>query len=182
MINLLPSETKKLLKSSRTNLLLLKYLFILLFAGVFIAVAYFAANLNLDNIKRMDTPISNGSSSSPSTETSAQIEQAITDLTNADNIINQQTPFSKILFALAKMVPSNVVLSSFIVDSNSVNTSLNIKLRAKSQDDVTKLNRNFQDTSVFSDYQLVSNNPSTLDPTYPIDLTVSVRINKAGLK
>lgn len=182
MINLLPTDFKKQLRASRTNLIMAKYIIVLIIAIVFLGAGCLAVNMNLDNIKKMYDNDSRPVTTSSPANYSARIEEAREHLANSIEIINQQVSYNKILLALAETLPNGVIVSSLVIDSNIISLPVTIKLRAQSQDSVASLNSRFQSSSSFRNYQLLSSNNTSIDPDYPIDLTISVSINKESVK
>jgi Tfp pilus assembly protein PilN len=104
------------------------------------------------------------------------------NLATAKNILNQQISYSNIIMGLAQVLPSGVVLDGTLsLSKDTINVPIVIKMRAKTTDDIAKLKANFQESSIFTNYNLQSmtSNPNDLTG-YPVAVTIGITINKSA--
>ncbi len=180
MINLLPNEFKRQSKAARTNAILLNNLIILLFASGFIAIICFSTCLMLNNIKNMAAKVEN--STTPYTMAKSKIDAINTNLSGANSILNNFTPYSSILTGIGSVLPTGVIIESISLSNASINSPVNITLKAKSNDVVEQLNQNFSGSSLFSGYSPPTNiSTDPADKTgYPIIMNITVTINRTS--
>jgi Tfp pilus assembly protein PilN len=186
MINLLPDETKKSIRAARTNTALVRYIIFTGFAIVFLALACTTSYLILDNSKTAaENAVTNiktkNSSYSPVTN---QANELISNLAIAKNILNQQISYSTIITGIAAVLPSGVVLEAPLTLTNdTIGAPMTLKAHARTSSDETTLKANFQQSPLFSGYNLQSLTNNLAGSTdYPFLISFSITINKAAAK
>lgn len=181
MINLLPSETKKQLRAARNNTTLVRYVFTIFFATLFLGLLIAGSYYILQSSKNVaDTAINNVQSGSgsytPSTQKEAEFKS---DLQIAKNIIDQQVSYSLILEEIAKILPSGTILQSPLeLSKDSFNSQMTLKAYTKESTDGA-IKTAFESSSVFTRYSLQSLNQSSDFANYPNLVTFSININGA---
>lgn len=184
MINLLPKETTRQIKAGHHNVFLMKSITIIGSITIFLALASAGSYIYLLNAKQF-AENSTGSSAVESAYQKAKIEaDAInTNITNSQNILAQKISYSKLVMELAKNIPAQMTLSNLTVDETSINQSLTLKIYAKSSANANQLQQNFNSSSVFTNYNVVSTTENQTDiPGYPTAITVTVNVNKGSIK
>jgi hypothetical protein len=186
MINLLPDETKKLIRAARTNTALVRYVIFTGFAVVFLALACMTSYLILDNSKTSaENAVTNiktkNSSYSPVTK---QANELIANLAIAKSILDQQISYSTIIAEIAAALPPGVVLESPLTLTNdTIGTPMALKAHARTSSDETTLKENFQRSPLFSGYSLQSLTNNLAGSTdYPLLINFSITINKAAVR
>lgn len=168
MINLLPIENQKEIKSRRVNLILFKYLITLGASAAFLLIASLSTGIFLDianNIKEDPTLDNNsGQSSSVSIETRAQ---------NANAILSQQKSYSKLLLGLSNAMPEGVVLKSININKTSIDSNVSAEFLVDKSVAIEKLKNDLENSD------LITN--ATLDQSENI-VTALMSINQEALR
>lgn len=180
MINLLPYETKNQLKAAHTNGVLIKYLLIVGFAGLFLVVTCGASYLILESLRP------NASANSIQTNSSADHDQAVAKVASINNsfrtaktILGSQVPYSDILVDIAKSLPNGTIIDKLDINSNTINSGLSLKIYAKSSDISTQIKESFQKSTLLSNFNIQSVETSQSNPSgYPVTINATVNIKK----
>lgn len=188
MINLLPYEHKNEIRAGRTNVLLVRYIAILICAAVVLSGLLVGSYVVLNNTKAIaEVKVAeNKQRMSAFGATQVQSDSFRSDLTTAKTILDGNISFSKLIYKIAAIVPPGVVLDNLALDPATFGSSVALTASAKSFDDATKLRDAFSNNDqVFSDVTLQTirnpENASSSDP-YPVKVTLSVVINKGALQ
>lgn len=188
MINLLPPTHKEEIRAGRTNVLLVRYIAILLCAAVVLGGLLVGAYIVLNSTKSIaeEKVAENVARTSAFQNTRAQSDAFRSDLATAKTIMDGKISFSKLIYEIAAIVPPNVVLDNLTLDPQTFGSSIDLTASAKSFDDATKLRDAFSNNNqVFTDVSLQTirnpESPTTDDP-YPVKVTLSVVINKGALQ
>lgn len=188
MINLLPYEHKDEIRAGRTNVLLVRYIAILLGAAVVLGGLLGAAYVVLNNTKATaEAEVSeNQQRTSGYQSVRAQSESFRADLATAKSILDDNISYSKLIYKIAAIVPPGVVLDNLALDPSTFGSSVDLTASAKSFDDATKLRDAFSNNDqVFSNVtlQAIRNSEATSgENAYPVKVTLSVVINKGALQ
>lgn len=175
MINLLPYDTKKQTRAARMNVLILRYIFILLLSAAFLLLSCAVVYSSLKNNKITSTGIVNNTSSN----TQAQASSSGTDIETAKNILDGQVSYSDVISGIATALPTGTVLDSLSLNNNSFGKTTNLKILSRSADNETKLKENFNNSTLFSNYKLDSTSPNQNNSSgYPYTINISITINK----
>lgn len=183
MINLLPYETKKQLKASRSNAIWLRFLIILCVAMAFLLGACAVTAFLLQSGRDINNALtSNPNLTSETIEINRQADDALTNLNFAKTIFNEQISYSYLLTSLDSILPDGAVLGGFSVDNNSINNELTLLIKASSADQTSVIASGFKNSPVFSSYTLISAKQDGTDQYHPTTITIKVKINKEALK
>ncbi|MDN5275001.1 MAG: hypothetical protein JWP06_902 [Candidatus Saccharibacteria bacterium] len=186
MINLLPHEEQRQLRAARTNVLLLRYNVLLLGAVIFIVIAVSITYLQLTNTKLLaQTAITdNNTKSSSFIPIKNQADQFRTNLATAKQILDREVTYTKVVLAIAKVLPSGVVLENLTLDSQTFGTSTTLVAHAKDSSRALALKESFQTSNLFSDvhFDSIANGDSTSNADYPVTINLNVTITKDAAK
>lgn len=184
MINLLPDDYRKELRAARSNVILLRYIGVLGLAGLFLAFTIFGSIflLNQTKISAEILISSNDTKADVYDSTKNQIDSLSGSLGEAKNILDQETPYSKILVNLAQLMPANTVIGKIALDASTINsTPVTITVYAKTTNDTVALKDRFQSSPLFSDvnFETISDSNSGVS-AYPVSATMTLKINRAA--
>jgi hypothetical protein len=185
MINLLPDETKAQIKAARANSSLIRLVFFLIFAVIFLGTACGASYLFLDNarVSAKNIILSNQTKTNSYSSVLAQANSLMANFTIARNIMDQQVSYSKIISGLASVMPQGVILDSLTLTKDTLSAPISLKLHAKNEAVTATLKSNIQKSPLFSGYILQTLSSSSNDvPSYPISFTVTLSINQGAIK
>lgn len=186
MINLLPYEHKSEIQAARTNVVLVRYIAILLIAAVVLAglviAAYFALNEAKDNAVQKESE--NAARLAQYQSIKARSDEFRADLTTAKMILDNSVSFSKLIYAIAGSLPSGVVLDDLSLNPATLGTSVTLNASAKTVGDATRLrDALLQKNQLYSNVQLQSLKSSesgSSSEAYPVKVIMSVTINKGA--
>lgn len=184
MINLLPHEEKRQLQAARTNTLLIRYNFIFLgviaFMGIAVGVTFIFLTNTKANAER--TLQENESKVGQYAAIDTEAKQFRKNLLTAKQILDNQTTYSKTILAIARLLPSGVVLQNLNLDAQTFGTPTSLVAQAKTYDDALALKESFEKSSLFSDVHFESIASGTSTDGYPIAVNLSVTIKKDAAK
>ena len=189
MINLLPDETKREIKAARTNVILLRYNFFTLAAlgllGLFCAAFY----LVLGNAQSSAASVTAKNQAKAQSYAKVRIaaDEYRTNLTIANQILNNSINYSSFVFKLSQLLPKGVVLDNLSLSPSIVTTQTSFTARTTSYDKATELKETFQKSPLFTNvyFQTLTDNGASgngQSTKYPITVTISVKINKVALE
>lgn len=185
MINLLPISLKKDIKAARANSVLVKYLTVLIFGAIFLAVISYGAFLILDSLKSSASNIiqDNTSKSAKYLELKSQVQQADNEISSASNIINQEVKYSKILTRLANIMPAGTVIDQVSLGNDIFLTKSSITFYASSANAAATLRNNLEKSTPNGLFQSVtlqslSGSDKSTVSGYNNTLTIDVIFNK----
>lgn len=186
MINLLPDAYKVEIRAGRVNVLLVRYIFLMLggvilisglLVGMYITLNVSAGNAS-NRLKENEARERNFA------QTKKEAEAFRSDLTIAKSILDHDVRYSNLIYKISSAVPKGVILDSLNVDSQSLGASIVLNASATSYDNALALKHKFETrTDLFSDvhFQDVSYNKDGGNPPYLYQTSLSVVINKDAL-
>ena len=184
MINLLPIEEKRQLQAARTNTLLIRYNIALLaavaFLGIAMAIVYFylgAAKASAEQIIS-----ENRARASEYSNVASQAEVFRSNLAIAKQILGNEITYSKVILAIAHLMPSETVLEKLSLDSETFGTPTVLVANAKSYQSALILKDSFQKSSLFSDVHFQSITADTGQSSYPYAVNLVVTFKKGVIK
>lgn len=185
MINLLPYDIKTQLKAARTNVLLIRYILFTIVAIAFLVVVCGGVYMIMDNSKKAaEQVITNKELQIPAEDLSVENEAAVlrANLANSRSILDREIRYSNVIIAIAKVLPSGVILENMTLSENTFNAPVNLKLLARDNNSALKIKDNFQSSPLFSNFTLNSLNQQGGIDGYPVTAEISVNISRsAGL-
>lgn len=188
MINLLPYEYKDEIRAARTNVILVRYIAILVLAAIVLGGLVFGAYLALNGTKASAElkAAENTARLSQFQQTKVRADSFRADLATAKTILDNNVSFSKLIYEIADTVPRGVVLDDLTLDPNTFGSSVSVNASAKTFNDASKLRDAFiANNQVFSNVQIQtirSSETNAAGDAYPVKIVMSVVINKGAIQ
>ncbi|MFZ1301676.1 MAG: PilN domain-containing protein [Candidatus Microsaccharimonas sp.] len=184
MINLLPTDKKAEIRAARTNVILVRYIVILIMALVFILGAMYVSYTVLGLTKKSaeDTIASNNIEADVYSSTKAQVTALSTSLAETRVILDQEIRYSKVFVNIGQLMPPGTVFEKLSLDDNAFNgTPINTKVYAKTSADVIALRQNFQSSPMFTgvNFQTVVETGGGIEG-YPVSVELTLTLNRAA--
>lgn len=186
MINLLPVDKKSEIRAARTNVILVRYITIILLALAFIFGAMYVTYtvLGLTKTSAEKTIASNDIKASIYSETKAQVDGLSASLAQTKLLLDQETRYSKIFVNIAQLMPPGTVFDKLVLDSNSFNgTPISTKVYAKTSADAVMLRQNFERSPMFTSatFQTMVETGSTVEG-YPVSVDMTFTLNRTAVR
>lgn len=184
MIDLLPPEEKRQLRAARSNTLLIRYNLLLLGAVAFLGLAFGVTYVYLRNTKNNaeQTITQNNAKVGSYAAVTTQAQEFRTNLAIAKQILNQEVTYTKVILAIAKLLPSGVILQNISLDSQTFGTETTLTAQAKDYASALALKDSFQQSPLFSDVHFESITTTGTSGRYPITVSLNVTIKKDAAK
>lgn len=187
MINLLPAEQKKEIRAARSNVLLLRYVILLLAAAAFLGVAmgttYVA--LGISKTAAQNTIQENQKRVADYAAVESEAATFRSNLATAQTILANEVVYSKVITSIANTLPSGVILTNLQLDSSTFGKPMTLTAQARNSEDAIKLKTAFESSSIFSDvhFQTVTTGGAGGETgAYPVTVTLEVTLNKSAIK
>ena len=175
MINLMPYDAKKQIRAARMNIILFRNIIILGFSVIFLSLACAVTYYFISSNKTETTMVGNGSS------IQKQADTIRTNLATAKNILDRQIIYNNVITGIAAALPTGTMLDSIILNDNSFGSSTNLTVLARSSSSEAKLKENFSNSTLFSNYKLVSNGANQkISTEYPFSIIINLTINRTS--
>lgn len=187
MINLLPEERKSEIRAGRTNVLLLRYIVILLSAVVVLGGLVGGSYVVLNSAQE-SAQVKVGENQarvSAYNDVKVQADAFRSDLATAKSVLDDDLSFTKLIYKIADAVPRNVVLDDLTLDPAMFGSPVTMNASAKTFDDASRLKNAFiNQHEIFTSVQLQSlqTDESSANSAYPVKVTLKVVMNKGALK
>ncbi len=181
MINLLSPDDRRQIAASRTNSLLLRYIFLLALLVAVMMLEMGGVYLLLTNEKaRNESVISDNNQKTVTyAETKQRAAKFESDLATAKYILGQQVPYTKILTSIAQALPSEAVVDTLDLDPATFGSPTTLTIRTKSYSSAINVKASLQESKVFSDvsFQSVAQADNDTDG-FPYTATYNVTYSK----
>lgn len=184
MINLLPDDRKDDIKAARANVVLLRYMTIIAFAFAFIGGAvYISYSLLQSTMASAEELVaSNDIKADVYSETRQEVEELSSKLNDSKAILDQEIRYSQVLIKLGQLTPAGVILGDLTLDAASFSgTPVELQAYAKSNSEASQLQSQLQSSPLFSSVNLKSTEGDKGIDGYPVLVTLTVTLNKAGV-
>ncbi len=182
MINLLPQEEKKQFRAARTNTLLIRYNIALIGAMAFLGIAMAVVYIYLGNAKANSEQIITDNKAKASGYAAVESQANIfrSNLAIAKQILGNEVTYSKVILAIANLLPAGTTLDKLTLDSTTFGTPTTLSAQAKSYESALALKNAFQKSALFSDvhFQSITSNAGTQSGAYPFTVNLDVTIKK----
>lgn len=183
MINLLPDEKKNEIKAAHTNVLLMRYIIIILFATAFIMGAMYVTKSVLAMTKASSEEViaSNDLKADVYAPTKAQVDALSASLVQSKILLDQDTSYSKALINIAQLMPPGTIFGKLsLTPASFSNAPMSAKVYAKTSADVVALRKSFEGSPMLSavSFQTIVESGSDLND-YPVSVDMTFTLNKA---
>lgn len=195
MINLLPDNDKREIRAARSNVMLLRYNFLLFGVAAFILVSgliVYALLSNSKNAAEVATE-ANTSRAAQYATTRTQADEYRKNLSTAQQILDNEVIYTDLVFEITKLLPTGVILNNLDLDAKEFGTATLISASVKDFTAVEALKQSFEKSAIMSDvhFQTITNTAvsaangqaqgsSAQNSAYPISVSISVTLNKVA--
>jgi Tfp pilus assembly protein PilN len=188
MINLLSDSYKREIRAGRMNVILLRYIMMLI-GGIVLLSVLIGGSYVVLTTARSDAQSKvneNRTNLAKYSNLKTQADAFRSDLSTAKTIFDKEIQYSKLIYKIADIIPRNVVLDSLTLDPSKVGSSATMNASAKSYDDAVNLKKALiANGNIFTDVSFDTlNNGATAEGTsdpYPVKVSLKVTIQKAAL-
>lgn len=185
MINLLPDQRKEDIRAARANVILLRYMGIIMLALAFLGGAlYLSYSLLQVTMKGNEEVIaSNDTKAGVYNETRQEVDTLSSQLSETKAILDQEVRLSKILISIGQLMPADTILGDLTLDSSAITGSpFEVTAYAKSASNASALQARLQNSPLFSQVSLSSTEENGGTSDYPAKIVLSLTFNQAGLR
>lgn len=184
MINLLPNGKKDDILAARANVILSRYIGIIVIAITFI-LAIFAASESVLN-RTMETAQSRIDANSVKADVYSNTQQEVdalsSKLSETKTLLNGDVRYSKVLTEIGRLTPAGVIIKQITLNDAAFNgTPLKITAYARSTAEASTLQTQLQTSPLFSQVSLQQTDTSNGISGYPVTISLNVSLNKGGL-
>jgi len=183
VINLLPPDDKKQIRAARSNVLLLRYNFLLIGVVVFLGLAVSFTYYYLGNSLQAanDTIAANAQREGTYSSTKAQADAFRSQLGDAKAVFDSQVDYSAALINIAHQIPDGAVITDLQLSEASFTTPLILDVNVKGKEQAAAVRDNFQNSPLFSGVKIGTVKKGTVNG-YPYSIEVTVTLSKEAAK
>lgn len=192
MINLLPVEIKRDIKAARLNVILRRYILIVIVALMAMMLVCAGAYLILKNSQSssLSTNTENIKKAKEYNEVKKHGDEYRQNLSVAKQIFDNSTNYTNLIFTIASLVPKGVTIDSITLSSTSLANQNLFLGHAKSFDLANQTKDSFQKKvnddkeALFTDvhFENLTQDTSSAANDYPVSFVLSVKFNMKALK
>lgn len=185
MINLLPPEEKRQLHAARSNTLLVRYNILLVGVVIFMVLAIGFVYIYFNNTKNDSQIIIDESTAKVSSfaPIAAQASTFRNNLATAKQILDREVVYTKVIVAVAKLMPRGTVLDNLSLDASTFGKPATIAAKTKTYNDAIALKDSFSKSELFSDVHFESITANDGDASgYRMLVNLSVTFKKDAAK
>lgn len=184
MINLLPSDYKSEIRAARTNVIILRYISLML-VGValvsFLVIAtYFSLSISQQSSNARIKENSKREASFASVK--KQAEQFRSDLSIAKAITDNEVKYSSLIYRISNALPDGVVLDTLAVDSQTVGTSVTFAASARSLKSAVALKTAFENNTALFENVYLETVTKADGGDYPYKTNLNATIRKEAIE
>lgn len=180
MINVLPPADKRELTASRTNTLLIRYIFLMVAFTVLVALEMLGIYFILENSKQayQKTIEENAREVASQADVERKATEFKTNLSTAKTILDKQVHYTAIIKDVSDLIPPGVVMDTLTVDPATFGTPTTIDIQTKTYSDAiafkSKLDKSKKFTNVsFKNITLKAGATETYKYNATLNLTFS---------
>jgi Tfp pilus assembly protein PilN len=182
MINLLPTDSKEEIRAARTNLILVRYIIILVAAVAFIMGAMYATYAVLGFTKQNSEQIieSNDVKADVYSTTKAQVDTLSASLAQTKLLFDEEVKYSKVFVNIAQSMPAGTVFGKIaLTDASFKGSPTTAKVYAKTSADAVMLRQNFQKSPMFTNvtFQSIVESGGGIEG-YPVSVDMTFILTK----
>lgn len=184
MINLLPTDSKEEIRAARTNLILVRYIVILIAAIAFVLAAMFITHQVLTMTKDNSDKIiqANDVKADVYSTTKAQVDNLSASLAQTKVLFDSENRYSKVFVNIAQQMPEGTIFGKIALsDASFAGTPTATKVYAKTPAQAVLLQQNFQRSPMFRAvrFQAIVESGSGIDG-YPVSVDITFNLTKAA--
>ena len=180
----MPDNDKVEIRAARVNIVLARYIFVILIAFAFLVLLLAGSYLVLTQTKNSAQQLIDGNATKAAvfSSTKAQIETLSSSLSETKTILDQEVLYSNILTHIGQQMPEGTILDKITLDAASfTGTPITLKVYAKTNEATVALRQKFQSTPLFSNVNFESVSGAASGVTgYPVSVSLTLTLNKAG--
>jgi len=183
MINLMPDDAKKEIRAARLNVILARYIVVILIAAGFLALLLAGSSIVLTQTKESAQRLieANSTKADVYSTTKSQVQALSASLSETKNILDQEVLYSKVLMNIGQQMPPGTVISSLSLNAASfTGTPVAIKAYAKTTDDAVTLRQRFQSSPFFTNVNFDSVSDTAGIEGYPVGVSMTLTITRAA--
>jgi hypothetical protein len=179
MINLLSDSYKQEIRAARNNVLLVRYILLLVAGAAFLAISLGVAFYYLSSIKANaeHTITENSQKEGSYAKVRAEAEEFRSTLSQAKTILDQQVSYSSAIIAITHLLPPGTALESLKLDSKSFSGPMTLSVKVSGESAAKDLLDRFQASSDVTSVQKGNISVSD-DAHYPYTMDLSVTFSK----
>lgn len=184
MINLLPDDIKKELHAARMNVSLIRLLFVIILATVFLLAVFGVSYMSLMNAQATAQQVIdlNDTKSEAYASTKAELDTLNSNLAGSKTILDQEVLYSRLLSQLGQTMSNDTIIDTLSLTTSSVGIPIDLKVFATSGDAIIALQGRFQNSAAFQNVTFQSISEQGGIAGYPASATITLTINKDGLQ
>lgn len=182
MINLLPKTYKEQLHAARTNVSLIRYITIVGLAFGFLILILVGAVFLLTQTRLSSEQLieANDTKAAAYAETSREITRLTQSLSTSKEVLDQQISYSKVLQALAAVMPAGTVIGELeLSDESFGSTPANLKVYATNNEAAVQVGQKFQTATGFRGAKIESISETGGIDGYPVSATLTVNLTRS---
>lgn len=183
-MNLLPDQRKDDIRAARANVIILRYMGLIVLAVLFLAGALYTTYSILQATMKTNQEIIalNDVKADVYDETQQQVSELSAQLAETKSNLDQEIRYSRVLVGIGQLMPAGTVLDELHLTTASFSGSpIDITAYAKSSAEASALQTQFQNSQLFRQVSLKGTDESGGVDGYPVKVSLSVVLNKAGL-
>jgi Tfp pilus assembly protein PilN len=183
MINLMPDDAKKEIRSARVNVILTRYIIVILLAFAFLilvlGVSYVVLTQQKSNAQQRIAL--NSTKADVYSSTKAQVDALSSSLSQTKTLLDQEVLYSNVLMNIGQQMPPGTVLDSITLDTASfAGTPITLKAYAKTTDAAVALRGKFQSSPIFTNVNFTSVSDNAGIDGYPVSVAITLVVTKAA--
>lgn len=180
MINLMPYDTKKEIRSARVNVILSRYIIVILLAFGFLVLLLVGSYIVLAQTKESAQRLidANGNKTTAYNSTQSEVTTLNNTLAQSQAVLNQDVSYSKTLMNIGQQMPEGTVIDNLTLNTASfAGAPVTFKAYAKTNDAMTALKEKFQSSPIFTNVK-VDSDTGSIDG-YPVGMSVTLTMTRA---
>lgn len=179
----MPDDAKREIRSARTNVLLARYIIVILIAFAFLALLLAGSYVVLTQTKASAEQLISGNDSKAEvySATKAQVDALSSQLSETKTLLDEEVLYSHVLMNIGQQMPEGTVLSGIKLDTASFSgTPVTLKAYAKTTDAAVSLREKFQSSPIFRNVNFESVSDTDGINGYPVSVSMTLIITRAA--
>ena len=179
MINLLSPEAKSEIRAARINILLVRYLLLLIAAGVFLIASLGVAFYYLQTIRTNaeSTITENTEKEGTYSNVRSNTDSFNSSISDAKTVLEGQVNYSQIFLNIARTMPDGSALKSLKLDKGSLSSPITLSVKLADERAARDILSNFKKASFVTNVTKGSVG-LTSDSAYPYSMDLSITLDK----